>query len=347
METKKINNYLVVILLILAILFFSNLFSQKNYNSDGKELLAAPSQVEQESCDPPMELDIDGNCVDPGPGGGGGGISVSAPTVSTSAATGVGEDGATLNGNISATGNENGTSRGFNYGPTQSYGSNTTESGSFSTGDFSATLTGLECDTDYYFQAYAANSAGSGTGSAQIFTTDSCSNPSNNNDTPPVESSSNSGSGSGSGGGQSPSSGGGGSAIQATTTPPVTVSTSAPPSTPTSTPPELATDTPAVLPLLTQLLSSVSQDQKTSSVPLPDLYLENIGNRVRQLQTFLNQHGSPLAENGPGSPGQETDYFLDLTQNSLKHFQQAHNLPITGYYGHLTWQVMLGLERGQ
>ena len=342
METKKINNYLVVILLILAILFFSNLFSQKNYNSDGKELLAAPSQVEQESCDPPMELDIDGNCVDPGPGGGGGGISVSAPTVNTSAATGVDEDSATLNGSISNTGNENSTTRGFNYGPTQSYGSNTTESGSFSTGDFSGTLTGLECDTDYYFQAYAANSAGTGTGSAQIFTTESCSNPTNDNgDNPSVESNG----GSGSSGGSSGS--GGNSMTQATTTPPVIVSTSTVTTIPASAEPAPSTDTPAVLPLLTQLLSSVSQDQKTSSVPLPDLYLENIGNRVRQLQTFLNQHGSPLAENGPGSPGQETDYFLDLTQNSLKHFQQAHNLPITGYYGHLTWQVMLGLERGQ
>jgi hypothetical protein len=81
---------------------------------------------------------------------------------------------ATLNGNITATGGTNPTVRGFNYGTTSSYGTDTTESGSFSTGAYTANITGLTCNTTYHARSYATNTAGTGTSSDYTFTTSPC-----------------------------------------------------------------------------------------------------------------------------------------------------------------------------
>ena len=98
----------------------------------------------------------------------------SAPTVTTSAPSSITTSGVTLGGSVTATGGANASARGFNYGLTTSYGTTTIESGSFSTGAFTATLTGLSCGTTYHFQAYATNTSGTGTSSDDTFTTSAC-----------------------------------------------------------------------------------------------------------------------------------------------------------------------------
>jgi peptidoglycan hydrolase-like protein with peptidoglycan-binding domain len=66
---------------------------------------------------------------------------------------------------------------------------------------------------------------------------------------------------------------------------------------------------------------------------------------VIELQQYLNAHGFTLAASGPGSPGQETDYFGSLTYTALAAFQNAHASALltpvgltqgTGYFGPAT-----------
>lgn len=101
-------------------------------------------------------------------------VSVSTPTVTASSTTATTTTTITLNGNITNTGNENASVRGFNYGTTVSYGTYTVESGSFDIGSFSAYISGLICNTTYYYQSYAKNSAGTSTSAGDSFTTTSC-----------------------------------------------------------------------------------------------------------------------------------------------------------------------------
>lgn len=99
---------------------------------------------------------------------------VSAPSVTTSAASSVTTTTATFNGNITSTGNENPTTRGFYYGLTTGYGTTSSTSGSYSAGAYTASITGLVCNTTYHYQAFATNTGGTGTGSDQSFTTSAC-----------------------------------------------------------------------------------------------------------------------------------------------------------------------------
>lgn len=101
---------------------------------------------------------------------------ISAPSVTTDAATAVADDSATANGNITSIGNENASSRGFEYGLTLGYGTTVTQTGSFNTGVFSASLTNLRCSSLYNVRAFAVNSAGTGSGGNQTFTTGACTN---------------------------------------------------------------------------------------------------------------------------------------------------------------------------
>ena len=50
---------------------------------------------------------------------------------------------------------------------------------------------------------------------------------------------------------------------------------------------------------------------------------------IRQVQVYLNDTPCPVAETGPGSPGQETAYFGTKTQQALTCYQRLHNLSIT------------------
>lgn len=105
------------------------------------------------------------------------------PTVTTQAASNVKDTTATANGNITATGGENNDKQGFvydtaskslpgNVAPTSSgYASYTENTGSFGTGAFTVSLTGLSGGTTYYGRAYAHNSAGYSYGGEVSFTT--------------------------------------------------------------------------------------------------------------------------------------------------------------------------------
>ncbi len=60
------------------------------------------------------------------------------------------------------------------------------------------------------------------------------------------------------------------------------------------------------------------------------------GPEVLVLQKILNVLGFPIAQTGPGSPGNETNFFGLRTYRALVRYQQAHVLPATGYFGPLT-----------
>ncbi len=80
------------------------------------------------------------------------------------------------------------------------------------------------------------------------------------------------------------------------------------------------------------------------TIPLPpkytftrDLYVGKTGIDVRFLQAFLNAHGCPVATTGPGSAGQETSYFGEMTQMALAKYQRDHGIsPALGYFGPIT-----------
>ncbi len=103
--------------------------------------------------------------------------------VITTAASSVTETSVSGNGIITSTGGSSVTERGFvwstsvvpspgNVAPVSSgYANSTNEIGSFGTGSFSLSLTGLAGNTTYYYRAYSQNSAGYSYGSEQSFST--------------------------------------------------------------------------------------------------------------------------------------------------------------------------------
>jgi len=94
------------------------------------------------------------------------------PTITTQDADNISPNAATLQGSITTTGGENCDERGFEWGTSSgNYPNSWTESGSFGTGDFDYTITGLNPQTDTYFRAKAHNSAGWGYGSERQFST--------------------------------------------------------------------------------------------------------------------------------------------------------------------------------
>lgn len=95
-------------------------------------------------------------------------------TVTTNPATSISRTTTTLNGEIVATGGVNATIRGFEYNTVSGIADKiTVQNGSFSTGTFSANITGLTPNTTYYFRSYATNSSGTVYGSWESFTTSS------------------------------------------------------------------------------------------------------------------------------------------------------------------------------
>ena len=101
---------------------------------------------------------------------------ITTPTVTTGSASGVGSTVATLGGNITALGGiASATERGIFYSTTSGFadgaGTKVSATGTFSTGAFTQSVSGLSKNTTYYFKAFAVNSAGTSYGSQGTFTT--------------------------------------------------------------------------------------------------------------------------------------------------------------------------------
>ena len=96
------------------------------------------------------------------------------PTVTTGSASSLAQTSASLNGSIVGAGAHSPTTRGFAWGTSTSYGATTTETGTFSTGSFSTSVSGLVCATPYYFRAYAVSTDGTGYRIDATFTTSNC-----------------------------------------------------------------------------------------------------------------------------------------------------------------------------
>ena len=101
---------------------------------------------------------------------------LSTPTTTTTSASSITTTTAVLTGNITDTGGEANTERGFDIGTDNTYTMSDIEdaTGSYSTGSYSLTATGLTCGTTYYYRAYSTNTTGTGTGSDSTFTTSAC-----------------------------------------------------------------------------------------------------------------------------------------------------------------------------
>jgi hypothetical protein len=101
---------------------------------------------------------------------------VAAPAVTTNAVSNIGATTATFNGNITAINGANATTRGFKYSTTNGFdpattGTNISETGSYGTGAYSLSPSGLSTTTTYYVRAYAINSAGTTYGDQVSFNT--------------------------------------------------------------------------------------------------------------------------------------------------------------------------------
>ncbi len=72
------------------------------------------------------------------------------------------------------------------------------------------------------------------------------------------------------------------------------------------------------------------------------LKLGSVGEDVKQLQIFLNTHGSIVSLLGPGSVGNETLFFGNATKAALKKFQEIHAKDILVPAGLTTGSGILG-----
>jgi|SRR6185503_6196491 len=61
-----------------------------------------------------------------------------------------------------------------------------------------------------------------------------------------------------------------------------------------------------------------------------NLHLGMVNDQVRILQQILNAKGFAVATSGPGSPGQETTRFGELTRAAVQKFQCAQQITCTG-----------------
>ena len=96
------------------------------------------------------------------------------------------------------------------------------------------------------------------------------------------------------------------------------------------TPAPTTTDSPAAIKASLQAVTTVSRN----------LVYGTVSNDVLLLQKFLNAYGFPVAASGVGSSGHETKFFGTLTKVAVKKFQQSVALPVTGFFGPLTRQMI-------
>lgn len=74
-----------------------------------------------------------------------------------------------------------------------------------------------------------------------------------------------------------------------------------------------------------------------------DLKFGTVSTDVQKLQQFLNENGYIVNSevDGAGHPGNETEYFGDLTRESLAQFQYRNNIePAVGFFGPITRELV-------
>ncbi len=228
----------------------------------------------------------------------------SAPTVTTGAASDAGQTSVTLAGTISSIGTSQATSRGFNYGTTNSYGSTVSETGTYSTGSYTLSLTGLTCGTTYYYRAFATNSVGTATGSGSTFTTTDC----------PAE--------------ERTVSGGGGSAGAVRNNQALIASIEPAPR-------QSILDVLKGLGISDAVAASVvaaltTQEAPSAPVVVRDLSVGMNGDDVKALQTLLIAQGQTISAGATG-------FFGAQTKSALSKYQQVAGIaPTAGYFGPAT-----------
>ena len=79
-----------------------------------------------------------------------------------------------------------------------------------------------------------------------------------------------------------------------------------------------------------------------------DLTVGSVGSDVRTLQALLNSLGFIISSDGPGSPGQESEYFGERTRQALIRYQEANGIvPASGYFGPITRAFIQGERQPQ
>ncbi len=229
--------------------------------------------------------------------------SSTVPTLSISDASPIAQTTATVNAAIVSTNGANLTARGFEFGPDTSYGTTVSDSGNYTAGAYSANITGLACGRTYHYRAFGTNYAGTASSTERSFTTTPCSS-------------------GGSGGGSS-------YAIQINAA--LATSTA---STTSQFPVQLKSCPKGLI--CTPIVAPIANFLPTTLAFSRDLGAGGSGAEVRSLQQYLNLKGYIVAQTGPGSPGNETAFFGQLTKSALIRFQKDHSIPSTGYFGPIT-----------
>ena len=83
-----------------------------------------------------------------------------------------------------------------------------------------------------------------------------------------------------------------------------------------------------------------SANQSVSYSFAKNLSVGSMGSDVKLLQQFLNSRGYLVAKSGPGSTGNETSYFGELTRQAVARFQKDNKLPALGFFGPMTRAVI-------
>lgn len=90
---------------------------------------------------------------------------------------------------------------------------------------------------------------------------------------------------------------------------------------------------------IVEIMTSVDKSDLPNNVFQKDLTLGATDPDVKKLQKLLNDFGYTVANTGPGSAGQETTFFGNLTKLAVIKLQRVYGLPQTGFFGPLTRQV--------